>query len=359
MVSGMHWTRGYDNEWCRNLDPQLEEDDRMTEAINLSDIVHSGGKGIGKLRLSDRIDGSPLETPVLVVHGREPGPQLWLTAAIHGDEYEGIQAVLSLYEELDPNRMHGALVGIPVSNPLAYAGLARETPEDGVNLNRVFPGRPDGTVTYRMAHRLFKTVNASADYHIDLHSGGISLYLYPYAIYYADGPAGIQCRDLALAAGPDLITVRHGDDGKGSLYAELARAGVASIIVECGGAGIVKAEYAERHKNGVLNAMRWLGMIDGSFVKTLGQRVIGKGKDLYAPVGGFTIFTIRAGDSVQEGQVIGRILGIDAARKHTLLAPCNGVVTWYRSIPAVSPGELLASIRPVVEVLEGASGSAA
>ena len=329
----------------------------MSEILSIANLqVEQGNKAKGTLLLSERNDGSPLETPVLVVHGKDAGPRFCVTAAVHGDEYEGIQAVLELYEELNPAELSGTFIGVPVANPLAYAGLSRTAPQDGGNLNRVFPGQVDGSITSRVAHSLFNALTEWADFHMDLHSGGLSLYLYPYAIYHADGEAGESGRALALATGCDLIAVSRGDEAKGLLYAELTRVGIPSIIVECGGAGVMKSEYARKHKEGILSVMHHLEMLQGTRAKPPRQRVIEKQQKLYAPSGGMVFFTISAGSTVEKGQEIGCIMGTDGTVKDVLRAPRGGLVTWYRAIPVVCPGDLVASIRQVAEVVENKEG---
>jgi predicted deacylase len=314
--------------------------------------VERGQKARGFLRLSENNDGSVLDTPLLVVHGAENGPRLWLTALVHGDEYEGIQALLAVYEALNPAELKGTFVGVSVANPLAYAALARATPQDGLNLNRVFPGEPNGTVTMRMAHSLFTAISQNADFHLDLHGGGLALQLYPHAIYHDYGEAGQQGRAMALASGRDLIAVSRGDEAKGLLYAELTLVGVPSIIVECGGSGMNRNEYASRHKDGILAIMNHLGILSGSVTRPARQRIIEKSEKLYAPSAGLVFFSVVAGSDVNEGDDLGQILGTDGAVKSVLRATSGGVLTWCRHIPPIWPGELIASVRHVAEVVE-------
>jgi len=320
----------------------------------LADLqVKRGSRATGRLVLSERNDGTPLETPFLVVRGKNEGPRFCVTGGVHGDEYEGIQAILELYQELGTDDLSGIFIGIPVANPLAFSAISRLTPQDAGNLNRVFPGKIGGSVTQRMAHSLFSALTERADFHMDLHSGGLAEYLYPYAIYHAiDSKVGEASRDLALATGRDLIAVSRGDEATGLLYAELTREGIPSIIVECGGAGHMRSEYADKHKKGILSVMHHLGMVKGTYAKPAKQRIIERQEKLYAPSGGMVHFTIQAGSTVGKGQEIGLILGTDGTVKNTLEAPYTGVVTWCRAIPVVSPGELIASIRQVAEIVE-------
>lgn len=98
---------------------------------------------------------SDIEIYVLLCRGREAGPLVVATAGIHGDEYEGIQAVWKVYESLVPDEMRGDFLGVPIAHVTAYRTISRDSPLDGKNLARTFPGQPEGTVTERLAHFLF------------------------------------------------------------------------------------------------------------------------------------------------------------------------------------------------------------
>jgi predicted deacylase len=109
---------------------------------------------------------------VLTLSGASPGPRVVLLGGVHGDEYEGIAAASLAFRDLDPQALHGTLTIVPVSNPLAFDVGMRETPEDGKNLARVFPGSESGSVTERIAHALTTGAIQGADFLIDLHSAG-------------------------------------------------------------------------------------------------------------------------------------------------------------------------------------------
>lgn len=120
-------------------------------------------------------DGIESWFPLSVVRGRQDGPTLAVTAGIHGDEYEGPRAVHDLLAEIEPAALRGTLLAVPIAHLAAFVAAMRTSPIDGVNLARVFPGDPAGTVTARLADRLFHEVVADADLLVDLHSGGVRL----------------------------------------------------------------------------------------------------------------------------------------------------------------------------------------
>ena len=147
----------------------------------------------------------PLELDVFLARGKQSSPLALLTAGVHGDEYEGPDAVAALTRALPLAGLNGSVVAIPVVNPMALSAGQRLAPVDGKNLARCFPGSPDGTPTERLAHAVFKTFAEPATHLIDLHSGGVEYLFVPVAGYYgpASGanpsyvsarPFGIECR---------------------------------------------------------------------------------------------------------------------------------------------------------------------
>ena len=121
------------------------------------------------LEIGRRTDGSSLGVPMVVVNGAQPGPVLWVQGCLHGDEYAGSRAIHLFVAGLDPNRLAGAVIAVPVVNLTAWEQKNRVSPIDHLDLNRVFPGAPEGTWTRRLAHCLEEAITANADFVLDLH----------------------------------------------------------------------------------------------------------------------------------------------------------------------------------------------
>src|SRR5688572_11045848 len=116
-------------------------------------------------------DGSPIEIPLLVLHGAAPGPVLWLGATLHGIEIVGVEIVRRVMREaVDPAALRGTIVGAPIQNPLAFQDHKYGTPRDGLNINRVFPGNPNGSISERLAHALYREGIEKADIVVDIHA---------------------------------------------------------------------------------------------------------------------------------------------------------------------------------------------
>src|SRR5207247_8158160 len=132
-------------------------------------------------------------------------PRALITAGVHGDEYEGPDAVAALAGTLAPERMAGSVCAVPIANPMAFAAAQRLSPADGLNLARCFPGRAAGSATQRLAHWLFDQFASRATHLIDLHSGGVEYRFLPVAGFYGPAAAGSRSFDAARMFGLDHL----------------------------------------------------------------------------------------------------------------------------------------------------------
>jgi len=199
--------------------------------------------------------GYQLALPVHRVTGSRPGPCLGMTALLHGDETLPNAVFRRVLEELDPSKMRGALLMLPVCNPLAYEALTRNTPLDMLNLNRLFPGSAGGWFSERIAHAIATEFIPQIDYLLDWHAGsGGTFPTVDYLIRSDLDPA------MGNAFGMDLLW----DGGiPGSLFDHAESQGKPTLIVECGGGALREQKYLELGVRGVYNAMKYLGMLDG------------------------------------------------------------------------------------------------
>src|SRR5262249_11258914 len=152
--------------------PQLFEELRMTEARPAWHEVSAGSKATFALPVTTRADGSRIELPVLALRGASGGKTLLVTAGVHGDEFEGMAALRQVFEALEPARLSGTFVAVPIANPPAFEAGLRTNADDRQDMARVFPGDPAGTVTEQLAHALTQHFIRHADLFCDLHSAG-------------------------------------------------------------------------------------------------------------------------------------------------------------------------------------------
>ena len=238
------------------------------------------GKHCDYLRLPYSVNRSAYGwLPVPLVSIRNGGgPRVLLMGGVHGDEFEGQLTLTRLIQTLAPEDVSGQLIILPMANyPAAKAG-ARVSPLDDANLNRVFPGRPDGTPTFQLAHYVETVLMPRVDYVFDLHSGGSSLHYLPTAILQWSEDAAERRRQIELARvfGTAFACFFQGAHGGASSSAAAARQEAQALVFEIGGSGTVTPESLRTCTRGVGNLLRHLGVLrdDGTAPPPTEPRVV-------------------------------------------------------------------------------------
>jgi uncharacterized protein len=262
----------------------------------------------GTLALGQYPDAA-ITTPVNILAGSQPGPTLWVQAAIHGTETGGAMGLLRLFHRLDPAKMSGTIVGIMAANPAAFRGYARNTPFDGENLNRLFPGDPSGSHSRQQAAVLMTTALAVADAMMDLHSGGDEARVPFYALYWDDGSdASRQSRELALATGARDIWRSDDDWLRGGMFANMTLRGKPSVIVECGGGGPLPEAHVDVFADAIEGVARKLGIVPGRPPVRRQVRDLTNCLLAFNRRGGYFLPAVDVGAVVGKGEVIARIM---------------------------------------------------
>jgi predicted deacylase len=290
--------------------------------------------------------GGPLVLRALLATGRDPGPTLLVVAGVHGNEYEGMEAVRQVFAGLDPANMRGTFLGIPVANPLAYAARSRNTPADvdGLNQARVFPGDAGGTVTRRLAHHLLALVErnvGAGDLFVDLHSGSADV-AFARLVGFRDVAGSEASEEAARHFGlPRLWRI---PDSRGPYNAETARRGIPTIGTETTGRAGCDPSDVAAYVAGLHNLMVYLRIREGP---PSAPRFAGPARptvDVFAPASGFFRSAVRLHDEVHGGALLGTIVGLDGDVVAEVVAPLAGEIWACRATPAVLPGELIAMI---------------
>lgn len=244
-------------------------------------------------------NGAKVTLPLHTIYGKQAGPVLGLSAVIHGDEIIGAEILRRVYARLNEEELSGTVLIMPVANPLAFESMTRNTPLDMNNLNRVFPGDPQGWVTDQMAHAIVTNFLDKIDAYIDLHAGGaVPIVDYVY----------IQ-NDEALSRAfnfPVLYRPAHPYEGTTATYTSAK--GIPSVTVEVGG-GPNYEQAVERGVEGIFNCMRHLKMLPGEVVPAPKQVVMTEIQIIRPTQGGLMVpgFDFSAVGSVIEGkQVLSR-----------------------------------------------------
>ncbi len=292
-----------------------------------------------------------IEIPCIAVRGVADGPSLAIVAGVHGGEYPGPAAAIRLSRELDPARLSGNVVIVPIANQTAFWNrTAFVTPDDGVNLNRSFPGDLNGSFSNVLAFRLFDAIVRPADALIDLHSGDIFESLSPFAGFYESSDADLCARSEAIARAFDVPIVDRfpqPDAANESLTAAAMLAGKASVIVEVGGNGLLTKADETTVFEGLLNALRAIGCLDEP-VKPTTPTMYEPVDGADAPVGGLWRPAISLNQPVSAGDRLGVITDQFGDERAVIESPADGEVVFYMTCLPVAAGEFLVALgRPL------------
>lgn len=289
-----------------------------------SATARRGEKAIGSLEIGRRTNNTAIETPVIVINGAFDGPALWIHGCTHGDEFDGTVAIWRALKEVDAATLRGALIVFPALNMSAYEARQRESPIDGLDLNRVFPGNPNGTYTQRLARLTENLVLEHADFMIDLHGGGNEFSVVYYTIYHAaDSETGRASGELAKAAGSHLVWASNDVWLQNGLFTRVTKAGVGAMLVECGGEGRLHEQNVRDHERSLVNMMRHLGMIEGEAEAAKADEfVMMRSADFFQSTkGGVLVPLVKLGDEVKQGQPLFEICDLFGEVVETVVAP--------------------------------------
>ena len=254
--------------------------------------------------------GQPCEIPWIRIDGRADGRSLVVTAGVHGAEYPGIEALVRLSGTLDPTSFTGTVVLVPIANLSAFEGRsAFVTPVDGRNLNRSFPGSPDGSYTERLAHSLSEQFVSPADAYVDLHSGDLVEALHPFVSYCTTGHTDVDTmsRSLAHCFGIETIIPFASKGREGLSHVAAALGGTPSLLAEIGGQGVWREHEVAVFLAGISNVLRTTGMSDDT-LPVPPPRDEYSGLDWYTSAAtGLWRPQISAGEIVVKGQTIGTV----------------------------------------------------
>ena len=295
--------------------------------------------------------------PLLAAKGTRPGPLLVVTGGVHGDEYEGPAAIAALFAALDPKRLRGTVLALPVLNRAAWEARTRVTPGDGINLNRVFPGVPNAaSSTEALAFRVFAQFVRPADALIDLHSGGAALVHLPLIGWYesesenADKPGAAEwlARHFGTAFHPWRIP-----DVPGVLSYEAHRIGKIALGAEWQGGARLDSAGQAAYKRGLENALRALAMLSMEEEAQEEKAEQNAPIDTRPPIvgdyqdtvgGGLFVPCVTLGDRVKRGDVIGRLYDLLGQETEAVTAAREGIVAGLPHIPFLHPGDRIAYI---------------
>lgn len=325
--------------------------------------VEAGKTGSGWLRVPEK-DGVGTSIPVTVIHGAAKGKCLALVAGVHGYEYPPILALYRLKDKVDPQTLSGTLILVHVANlPAFQKRIIYYNPHDWKNLNRVFPGHPQGTLSQRIAYVLTEEVIKRCDCLVDLHCGDGNEALIPYTYWMISGDKNLDeaTKQMALAFGisPIIIDETRSKDLTDSRYLGNTAILLAkpAITTESGYLGKTDEESVSRNISGILGVMRLLQMIKGKAANPAEPVWIDRYEVIYSKTDGLFFPRTKRGYYVRKGQLVGLTTDYLGNVKEELRAPFSGIVLYVISTPPTNVGEPLYEVGRLKNEEEGREGS--
>jgi predicted deacylase len=290
------------------------------------------------------VDGKPYRLPMWLVNGEHEGPTLAITAGVHPAEYASIAAALRVGQTIDPAKVRGRVIVVPVMNlPAFTARSIYICPLDGKNLNRVFPGNEHGTASEQIAAWVFANVITRADYVVDMHGGDLIEALVPFTIFYKSGDPRVRdvSLDMARAFG---IPILVGSETPGGTYSSAAKAGIPAILTEAGGQGIWTKDDVRAHTDGVDRLMRHLKMTEGPPPEPVACAVLSRFLWRRSDHDGFWYPAVSVNDEVKADQELGVVTDWEGRILQRATAEADGRVLFIVSSLAINKSDPLLAV---------------
>ena len=307
-----------------------------------------GTKEYFSLRIGELPNGAPVQMPVIVVNGVEDGPTLFVNACLHGDEILGADVVRRTARDLDPTQMGGRFITVPMANPAAFGSRTRRNihemypgPED---MNRIWPGDPQGIMASRLADTIGEKFIYTSDYVFDLHCASVGGLWEPYSII----PPADSCvspehaaKAEAFARSFGATTVLTGGLTHGSLIAPATERGIVASMAEFGWANTIDEENLAVGLRGVTNLLKHTGIIEGEPEMPERQYELKKLHRMRTDRGGFVKRTVTVGDTVAAGQLLVELEDLKGDTIAEFRAPADGRVCRVNTMGVLGTGDIV------------------
>ncbi len=303
-------------------------------------VVKPGEQRIIDLPMVRLYTHTEMTMPVHIIHGRRPGPRLFVSGAIHGDEINGMETIRRLLKMKQLQRLRGTLIAIPVVNAYGFINRSRYLP-DRRDLNRSFPGSAKGSLASRLARLFMDEIVAHCTHGIDLHSGANGRTNLPQVRACLDRP---ETRQLAEAFGaPVIIDARLRD---GSLREAGNEKGIPMLLYEAGESLRFSEVAIRTGMRGILAVMREIGMLAPRAHKRhhIEPLIATTASWVRAPISGVVISGAALGVQVKKGQVLGTVSDPFGEQQKPIESPADGIVIGRLNLPLVHAGDALFNI---------------
>jgi len=329
----------------------LATSQQLTSFTVGSVVARPGQVSSGFIDVPAGVD-SATRIPISIVRGTQPGPTLALIAGTHGSEVAPVIALQRVRAALDPAVLRGSVLIVHIANLPSFLGRTiYYSPVDHKNLNRVYPGKADGTVSERIAYAITRDIIERADYLVDIHAGDGNESLRPYTYW---SPLGLNpradsiAREMALAWGSDHIVIdtMRPRDPQASVYTQNTAhiRGKPALTTEAGYLGVAAEDMVQRNVDGVFRLLRYLRMLPGNVELVRQPLFFDRTEVLRSPATGVWHPKVERGQSVQKGALIGVLTDFFGVTQAEIRAPFGGIVLYVVATPAMSQGEPMGMI---------------
>ncbi len=274
------------------------------------------------------------------VIGTARGPSLFVISGIHGNELTGVELIRRLRQYLEKKTIYGKIVLLPVANPLAFYSRQRKTIYDGKDLNRCFPGDPNGSVTEKIAAAITEEIVRTCDYGIDIHTGPEGRILMSHSKIMFDEEQRIL--ELARVFGTLVSIPRKGNPAMLSIYA--ASQGIPSLGVELGEANKLDEAFIKTGYFGVINIARYLGILKGGVNVLSKQFILTDRLNIKPKASGLFFPKVKLGTVVEKGMLLGEIHNLENDEKEEIRAEKRGIVMSIQTYSVALVGTTVISL---------------
>ena len=322
--------------------------DQLTGQIVLASSGLSSKEEVN-LAIGEWLHDGRLFVPVLAARGAKPGATFVVTGGVHGDEYEGMEAIYRTFEMLDPQQMRGTMIGVPVVTLPAFWLGTRMNPLDARNLARVFPGAATGSPSEQLADAILQRVLRHATLYIDLHSAGRNYHMLTLCGYCSAGSQATRAAEAARRFGAPVIW-EHPSVSPGRTVSATLELGIPSLYAEAYGGGHVRPDDISTYTLGLANLLEMLEICQPTAatpIRRQSMRVSGSGdldQALNCTCSGMFFGCRTIGDRVKQGDDLGVVRGLDGRVLETVRVAEGGVLVLLRATPRIFAGELVAAL---------------
>ena len=296
-----------------------------------------GETGMVFVEIGHLYDFTEMNIPVEVIRGVNDGPILFLSGAIHGDEINGVEIIRQVTEKIDPKKLSGTVLAVPVVNVFGFNSRSRYLP-DRRDLNRSFPGTPNGSLASQMARTFMREIVLKSTHGIDFHTGAIHRFNAPQIRACLEDDA---TKKMARAFNAEAMINSALRDG--SLREAARKRGIPMLLFEGGEALRFDEKVIQVGVRGTLSVMRHLGMLSPKKPKVEVKKSVMVDQSFWvrAPHGGSMRAIKKTGDLVEEGETLALILDLFGKARLEVTSPSRGIVIGRTRLPLINKGDAL------------------